>query len=146
MRTLTLILVAALSMALAPAPTAGFDEALARAKRYEKQFNDFRMDRFYAVVGQAMANLGQACIGDEPIKAERDFIIVVSYRDGRFDKVETDNADPAAACYQAALAKLDYPAPPVADFAEELEMHLMPDDAPIPGRAPPADAGKPDRH
>ena len=139
-----MLLAAALASIQPGVPTPGFDEALARSKRYEKQYDDFRMVKFYAVVGQAMANFGKDCVGDDPIETERAFTLVVSYRDGRFDKVETDNTDPAAACFQEKLSQLSYPAPPVPDFAEEIHMRLMPGDGPEPGQAPPPE--KPGKH
>lgn len=141
-----MIFAAALASSQPGVPTPGFDEALTRAKRYEKQFDDFRMGRFYGVVGPALADFGKECLGRETFEVEKRFVMVVSYQDGRFDSVETDNADPAAACFREKLSTLSYPSPPVPDFAEQMNMNLEPRGAPEPGQGPASPEAKPDRH
>ncbi|MDQ0465658.1 hypothetical protein QO010_003447 [Caulobacter ginsengisoli] len=130
MLLLPLILAAALTTPATPTP--GYAEALARAERYEKQFSEFRIKTLFGMLGPHIPELVNRCSpGPRPTK--REFKLILSYADGRFAKVETDNADPAAACFQAALAELTYPAPPVPDFAEEMTMVLEADDARPPG-------------
>lgn len=115
----------------AATPTPGFAEAEARSERYADQFNDYRIGQFYGVLGPLMQGIADRC-PIEPPKAERRFKLVVSFAGGKLAGVETDNADPIAACYQAELARVSYPAPPVPDFAERITMVMMPEGAEPP--------------
>lgn len=102
----------------------GFGEALSRAERYETDakaqtwraatLNPFLEARLRPVFDRCEAGM----------TAPQRFTLVVSFKAGRFDRVESNDDGPVAACMTQAFEAFPWPAPPYDDFAEEVRLTL----------------------
>lgn len=101
-----------------------FGEALSRAERYEADakaqawrtgtLNPFLDARIRPVIDRC--ELGMT--------SPQRFTLVVSFKAGRFDRVEADDEGPVARCMADAFTAFPWPAPPYDDFAEEVRLTL----------------------
>jgi hypothetical protein len=102
----------------------GFAEALSRAERYDtdakaqawraQTLNPFLKARLQPVLDRC--ELGMT--------APQRFTLVVSFKGGRFDRVENNDDGPVARCMADAFGAFAWPAPPYDDFAEEFRLTL----------------------
>lgn len=101
-----------------------FGEALSRAERYEtdakaqawrvQTLNPFLDARIKPVIDRC--ELGMT--------SPQRFTLVVSYKAGKFDRIEANNEGPVARCMADAFNGFPWPAPPYEDFAEEVRLTL----------------------
>lgn len=102
----------------------GFAEALARAERYEEdaKAQAWRNDKLNPFLNARMAPIFTRC--EAGMTAPQRFTLVVSFKGGRFDRVEANDDGPVARCMVDAFSAFPYPAPPYDDFAEEMRLNL----------------------
>lgn len=100
-----------------------FGEALSRAERYETdpKAQVWRQDRLMPFLNGRMQPVFVKC---DPGAAGQRFTLVVSYKAGRFDRIESNDDGPVAHCIADAMEAFPWPAPPYDDFAEEFRMNL----------------------
>lgn len=100
-----------------------FGEALSRAERYETdpKAQAWRKEKLMPLLNGRMQPVFEKC--DPGAKAQR-FTLVVSYKAGRFDRIEANDDGPAARCIVESMQGFPWPAPPYDDFAEEFRMNL----------------------
>jgi hypothetical protein len=126
-----LILAAASSVTQATPlpPPAGlaYAEAYERAERYERTDNgamQYRAGVLYPWLGPNIPRILDTCAprpkpADLPV-----FTLVLSYRDGRFDALQSSSDHPVAQCIVKQMSTLAWPAPPFPDFAEQMHFDL----------------------
>jgi hypothetical protein len=116
-------LLAGLILVQAPAGL-GFGEALARAERYDKdpKAEAFRANTLDGFLDGRMEPLFAKC--EAGMTAPQRFTLVISFKAGRFDRIERNDDGPVAQCMADAFETFPYPAPPYDDFAEEVRMTL----------------------
>jgi hypothetical protein len=114
--------------ALALAVTVGgtdFTESFARAKHYaqDPKARAFLDKAFLPPVGAELGRLTGVCTDRLKLKANVEITVVISYRDGKPDRVLLDKEAPFARCIADGLAAFAYPdGPPYPDLAEDLEL------------------------
>ena len=102
----------------------GFGEALARAERYEAdaKAEAWRAAKLDPFLDGRMEPLFAKC--EAGMTAPVSFTLVISFKAGRFDRIESNDDGPVARCMADAFERFPYPAPPYDDFAEEVRMKL----------------------
>jgi hypothetical protein len=103
-----------------------FDEAFARAKRYEQdQKAGFYAETvFLPKVSKTLSNVLQGCAKTLKLKTgPYPFVVVIDYRDGKPARILLDKETPVGRCAADGLATADYPDnPPYPDYAVDLEI------------------------
>ena len=108
-------------------PGLGFAEARLRAERYEadlasQTYRDEVLDPLLTPKTRALfSRCYPATVG-----RRMTFTLIVSFKDGRLDRVERDSEDPVARCMAEAFEDIRWPKPPHDDFAEEFHFDLSP--------------------
>lgn len=121
-----LAILALVAIATAPALAANpeeFAEAQARADKYLSDMSPGIMKYRYGSLLSKVIEIAPAvaeCRAIAKPPAGFSFTAILSFRDGRFDRVLNDSDAPFAQCVTEALGKIDWPSPPVLDFAHEL--------------------------
>jgi hypothetical protein len=103
----------------------GFAEALARAERYEDdaKAQAWRAETLTPFLNTRMTPVFTRC--EAGMTTPQRFTLVVSFKGGRFDRVEANDDGPVARCMADAFSAFPYPAPPYDDFAEEMRLDLQ---------------------
>ncbi len=118
-------LLAGLILAQASGPAGlGFGEALSRAERYESdaKAQTWRAETLNPFLKPRMQPVFDKC--EAGMTSPQRFTLVVSYKAGRFDRVEANDDGPVAACMAQAFDAFPWPTPPYDDFAEEVRLTL----------------------
>lgn len=104
-----------------------YGEALGRAEKYETDAasNDYRLKALYPALTPRMPALFSTCYPDT-VRRPVQFTMVLSFKGGRFDRVEANSDDPVARCIVRIFEGYSYPKPPHDDFAEEIHLDLKP--------------------
>jgi hypothetical protein len=102
----------------------GFAEALSRAERYETdaKAQAWRAEKLNPFLNARIGPVFDRC--EAGMSSAQRFTLVVSFKAGRFDRVEANDDGPVAQCAAAAFTAFPWPAPPYPDFAEEVRMNL----------------------
>jgi hypothetical protein len=125
-----MLIAAAIALPLLFQSGAGLEytEALARATKYatdaKAQFwrtdtlNPFLTPRTKALFGRCYP---------ASVRRPVNFTLVLSFEDGKFDRVVSDSDDAVAECMIDAFAEYRWPQAPYADFAEVIHVVLKPE-------------------
>ncbi len=108
-------------------PGPGFAEARTRAERYETDLasQTYRTEVLDPLLTPKTRALFSRCYPDS-VGRRLAFTLIVSFEDGKFDRVDRDSEDPVARCMSAAFEEIRWPRPPHDDFAEEFHFDLSP--------------------
>ncbi|RYF93835.1 MAG: hypothetical protein EON95_07480 [Caulobacteraceae bacterium] len=124
-----MLIASAVSLALLFQSGSGlaFGEALSRADRYKddpkaQQWRQTKMDPF---VKPKTTALFDRCYSSA-LRRPMNFSLVVSFKDGKFDRVDRDSEDQVAVCMADVFAEYRWPTPPHPDFAEKFNLDLAP--------------------
>jgi hypothetical protein len=103
----------------------GFAEALARAQRYEDDAKAqvYRDGPLKTALAGPIQSIFARCYPDSD-RRTLNFSLVLSFKAGAFDRVESNSDDRVADCMTRAFSGLSYGKPPYEDFAEEIHMEL----------------------
>jgi hypothetical protein len=104
-----------------------YGEALSRADRYKDdpkamEWRQTRMDPFLKPKTTALFD---RCYSS-PLRRPMSFSLVVSFKDGKLDRVDRSSEDQVAVCMADAFAEYRWPSPPHPDFAEKFNLELTP--------------------
>lgn len=105
----------------------GFAEARLRAERYEtdRVSQTYRNEVLDPLLTPKTRPLFSRCY-PASVGRRMTFTLIVSFKDGKFDRVERDSQDPVARCMAEAFEDIRWPKPPHDDFAEEFHFDLSP--------------------
>ena len=119
----------ALSLALMFQSGSGlaYGESLARADKYKddpkaQEWRDQKMDPFLKPKTMALFD---RCYSSS-LRRRMSFSLVVSFKDGKFDRVDRDSEDQVSVCMADVFAEYRWPTPPHPDFAEKFNLDLAP--------------------
>ena len=104
-----------------------YGEALGRAEKYEAEraSEDYRLKTLYPALTPRMPALFSTCY-PESVRRPVEFTMILSFKGGRFDRIEVNSDDPVARCVVRVFEGYSYPRPPHDDFAEEIHFDLKP--------------------
>ncbi|MDP2259258.1 MAG: hypothetical protein Q8J89_06035 [Caulobacter sp.] len=119
-------LIAVSVLAAAPDTALAFAEAMARAKKYDKdpQAQMYRLNRLYPPLTKAMPPIFEACAPGATTTGRPNFTVVLSFKAGAFDAIRHTSDHPIAQCVAGKMANLKYAPPPFPDFAEEIHLKM----------------------
>jgi hypothetical protein len=133
---LKVIMVAALALGLTVGGS-DFQEAFKRAKHYadDPKVRLYMDTTFLPKINQQLGNVVAACAKKLDLKGDKyEFTVVISYRDGKPDRILLDQETPVGRCAAEGLTAAEYPDnPPYPDLAEDLEITLNLKNGPPPG-------------
>jgi hypothetical protein len=120
-------LLASALLLLQSGPGLGFAEARLRAERYEtdRVSQTYRNEVLDPLLTPKTRPLFSRCY-PASVGRRMTFTLIVSFKDGKFDRVERDSQDPVARCMAEAFEDIRWPKPPHDDFAEEFHFDLSP--------------------
>ena len=101
-----------------------FGEALSRAERYEtdEKAQAWRAATLNPFLDARLQPVFDRC--ERGMTWPQRFTLVVSFKAGRFDRVEANDDGPVASCMADAFTAFPWPKPPYDDFAEEMRLNL----------------------
>ncbi|ATQ44435.1 hypothetical protein [Caulobacter mirabilis] len=125
---LTSLAAASLMFAAAPDTALAYAEARVRAEKYEDDpaATRYRETILQPVLGKSVRGIFDACGQGATPAGRPNFSVILSFKGGKLDAVRQTTDNPVAQCVADRLARLDYPAPPYPDFAEELHLEMSP--------------------
>lgn len=104
-----------------------YGEALARADKYkdDPKAAEWRAQKMDPFLKPKTTALFDRCYSSA-LRRRMTFSLVVSFKDGKFDRVDRDSEDQVAVCMADVFAEYRWPTPPHPDFAEKFNLDLAP--------------------